>query len=383
MTREAPRSWLSMPGILLMALVGFVVWAGLFEIDETVRARGKIVAQERAQVVQAPDGGVLRDLRVAEGDRVTAGQVLALLDPSTATAAVDEILAEIETNRIARMRAQAELDGASPDFGALGQRYPQVAAAQMALFSGNMAARETEAAGVQAHIDISQDQLDGLVALQKTGDVSRGEVARARRELLQAQAAMAAVLEKYAASARKDVATIEQEISTLEFRLAGRKTALAYTQLTAPQDGIVTLLKTNTLGAVLRAGDELMRISPTGGTLLAEVQIAPMNIGTLRVGQPVTVQLDAFSSTIYGSLAGRLDYVSADTLTDTGADGRSHAFYLARIAFAPEQTNTRISTADIKPGMELTVDIKTGKRSILTYLAKPIVRAFAGAMNER
>ncbi len=374
---------MTMPNILLAALAAFILWAGLFKIDETVRARGKIVVQERAQVIQSPDGGVLRDLLVQEGDTVRAGQVLALMDPAAATAAVDEILAEIETNKIARLRAEAELAQSAPDFGELGKRYPQVAAAQMALYQGNIAALQTEAQGAQSQIEIAQEQLTSLKSLQSTGDVSRTEVSRAQREVLSAQTTLSGIVEKYRSQARKDIAAIEQEISTLEFRLAGRKTALGYTKMTAPQDGIVTLLKTNTLGAVLRAGDELMRISPTGGARLAEVQIAPMNIGTLQAGQPVTVQMDAFSSTIYGSLMAELSYVSADTITDAGPDGRSHAFYLARIAFLPMQVNQRIPLADIKPGMEVTVDIKTGRRTVLTYLAKPILRAFAGALNEK
>lgn len=375
--------FISMPMILLTALIAFLIWAGLFEIDETVRARGKIVAEGHAQVIQSPDGGVLRALEVAEGDPVRAGQVLAVMDSTAAAAAVDEILSEIETNEIARLRAMAELAGVPPDFGALADRYPQVAIAQQALFDGNMAALASERNSAQGQVDIAQDQVDSLRALQATGDVSRSELARAERELLQAQSGLEGVVEKYRASARKDVAAIEQEIATLQFRLEMRKTALGYTQLTAPTDGIISQLKTNTLGAVLRAGDELMRISPTGGSRLAEVQIAPMNIGSLRDGQDVVVQLDAFSATIYGSLQARLDYISADTISETRADGRGQTFYLGRISFLPQQSNTRISLGDIKPGMELTVDIKTGKRSVLTFLAKPIIRAFSGAFNER
>ncbi len=377
------RRYITTSTVLLTALLAFLVWASVFQIDQTVRARGKVVVQGRVQVVQSPDGGVLSALHVQEGDFVRAGQLLAEMNPEAARAAVDEITAEIETNEMARIRVEAELSGEAPDFNAFAASYPQVAAAQLALWHGNMAALEAEVQVAQQQLNLAQTQFENLETLAASGDISRAEVARAQREVIQIQGAITGIREKYRGAARKDIAAIEQQISTLDFRLAGRQNSLGFTNLVAPEDGVVTQLRTNTLGAVLRAGDELMRISPSEGARLAEVQIAPMDIGSLSAGQPVTVQLDAFSSTIYGSLEGSLDYVSADTITENAGDGRSHSFYLARIGFLPTQTNPRIALGDIKPGMELTVDVKTGRRSIMTYLAKPILRAFSGALKER
>ncbi len=367
---------------LLAGLCAFLLWASLFEIDETARARGKIVVEGRAQVVQSAEGGVLRDLAVQEGDRVVAGQLLAVMDSAQARAAVDEITAEIETNQLARARAEAELAGRAPEFGGLAARFPQVASAQLALHAGNMAALASELSFAQKSRDVAQNQLDALEKLAASGDISRVEVARASRDVIQAEGAIAAVREKYRAQALKDIALIEQQISTLEFRLAGRKTSVDFARLTAPQAGIVTELKTNTLGAVLKAGDELMRLSPTSGARIAEVMIAPMDVGRLEIGQPVAVQLDAFSSTIYGALQARLSYLSADTIT-SGADGRAQTYYLARIALDRVQENPRIPLDALRPGMEVTVDVKTGRRSVMTYLAKPILRGFGGALSER
>lgn len=368
---------------LLLALAGFLAWASLFEVDQTVRARGTVIVQGHAQVIQSPEGGVLRELRVQEGDRVAKDQVLAVMDQQAVRAAVDEISAEIETNIIARLRATAELAGRRPDFGGLAKTYPQVALAQMALFDGNMAALQEEKGFAEAQLQVATDQLAQLRTLVKAGNASTAEVARAQREVLQIQGMITAIVERYRGQARKDIAEIEQQISTLEFRLAGRRTSLAFAELRAPQNGIVTKLQTNTLGAVLRPGDELMRLSPTGGMHLVEVQIAPADVGALQIGQTVTLQFDAFSSTIFGGLKGNLTYISADTITDSGPDGRPRTYYLGRIELAERQENQRITADQVRPGMQVTADIRSGTRTIMVYLAKPILRAFSGALSEK
>ena len=374
---------LSSSVVLLAGLAAFIAWASAFEIDETVRARGKIVVQGRVQIVQTAEGGVLKSLEVQEGDSVSAGQLLAVMDADAARAAVEEIGSEIDTNTIAKLRAEAELVGKEPVFGELGERYPDVAAAQLAMYEGNIAAMNSEIEFTMRQRDIAAEQLSSLKDLASSGDVSRAEVARAERDLIQIDGTLVQIVEKYRVQARKEIAAIEQQISTLRFRLEGRETSLDFSRLVSPQDGIVTLLKTNTLGAVLRAGDELMRISPTKGERIVEVQIAPMDVGRLEIGHEVAIQFDSFPSTIYGNLSGTLTYVSADALTDAAADGRAHSYYLARIKLDRLQHNNRIGIGQLKPGMELTVDIKTGQRTVLTYLAKPILRAFSGALSEK
>lgn len=368
--------------VLLLALVLFIGWANVFKLDETIRARGKVVTEGRIQVVQSPEGGVLRELEVREGDVVQAGQVLAIMDSEMARASADEVYAEIHTSEIAKIRAEYELLGEVPDFGELGSNYPQVAAAELALFRGNLAAKNSELEFATQSLNIAARELEIQNQLFSNGDVSRTEVAQAEREVINAQNEIVNIGNKYKTKALEDIVAIEQKISVLKFRLAAREKSLEFSRLRAPQDGVVTNVATNTLGGVLRSGDELLRISPTGKNLIPEVRFAPQDVGHLKVGQEVMVQFDAFPSTIYGALNATLTHISADTISEVNADGRNETFYRGMLQFSENQINGRIDLAQVKPGMEVTVDVKTGKRTVMTYIAKPILRAFSGALRE-
>ncbi len=130
-----------------------------------------------------------------------------------------------------------------------------------------------------------------------------------------------------------------------------------------------------------------MRISPTEGEMVFEVKINPADIGQLCTGLPVSIKLDAFDYSIYGSLEGTLTYLSSDTLSEQGANGQTNTYYRAQVRIDVERAKThpnpKLAGVELKPGMTATVDIRTGHRSVLKYLAKPVYRAFGGAMNER
>jgi len=155
----------------------------------------------------------------------------------------------------------------------------------------------------------------------------------------------------------------------------------------APIAGVVKYLKLTTIGGVLRAGDELMQISPTEGEMVFEVKINPADIGQLSIGLPVSIKLDAFDYSIYGSLEGTLTYLSSDTLAEQAANGQTNTYYRAQVRIdasrAKAHPNPKLASVDLKPGMTATVDIRTGHRSVLKYLAKPVYKAFGGALNER
>jgi adhesin transport system membrane fusion protein len=146
---------------------------------------------------------------------------------------------------------------------------------------------------------------------------------------------------------------------------------------------VVKTLKITTIGGVLRAGDELMQISPIDGDRVIEVKINPADIGQLRTGLPVTIRLDAFDYSVYGTLQGTLSYISADTLTEQAGGGPATSFYRAHVRLDADSGNPKLPYASLKPGMTATVDIRTASRSVLHYLAKPVFKGFGGAMNER
>jgi adhesin transport system membrane fusion protein len=224
-------------------------------------------------------------------------------------------------------------------------------------------------------------------ALLKNGDTSRLEVMRAKRQALDIEAKINATRNKYLQDARAEATKLAEDLAAMTYKLDERRSVLGHTVLTAPIAGVVKYLKVTTIGGVLRAGDEMMQISPTEGGMVFEVKINPVDIGQLQLGLPVAIKLDAFDYSVYGNLEGTLVYLSSDTLVEQGANGQSSSYYRAHVKLdadkARSHPNPMLAAVVLKPGMTATVDIRTGQRSVLKYLAKPIYRAFGGAMNER
>jgi adhesin transport system membrane fusion protein len=194
------------------------------------------------------------------------------------------------------------------------------------------------------------------------------------------------LIDKYRSDARAEHAAIAQDRSTLSFRLDERSSVLKHTVITAPMAGVVKYVRITTEGGVLRQGDELMQISPVDEDFLVEIKIDPADVGQVKLGQPVAVQLDAFDRSIYGTLPGELVYVSSDTLVEQGnGQAPTQVYYRAHVALHWSKTLPAllIRPTDLKSGMTATVDIRTGERSVLTYLLKPIQKSFKGALSER
>ena len=372
-----------MISVMFIGFAAVLVWAAFFNIDQTVRAQGQIVPSARTQIVQAADGGVLEKLTVAEGQTVVAGEVLAVLEKERANAGVDESRARVATLAAALTRARAEAQSIAPVFSAESRQYPEVVAEQMALYQQKRQTLESDLATLQETLTSAREEMQLNERLFANGDVSRIDLMRAKRQVVELEGKIASTRNKYLQDARQEATKIQDDLSSTRFKLDERQSVLQHTELTAPMDGVVKSLRINTIGGVLRAGDELMQISPTEGDLVLELKVMPMDIGNLKVGLPASIKLDAFDYSIYGSLHGTLEYISSDTLTEQGPKSEASVFYRARVTVGRHNTNPKLSRADLKPGMTATVDIQTGSRSVLTYLIKPITKAFQGAASER
>jgi ATP-binding cassette subfamily C protein LapB len=381
------RGFVSMTGLLLIGLLAFVLWAALFEIEQTVRAQGQIIPTARTQVIQSADGGVLEKLLVEEGQSVKAGQELAVMERERSQAGFDESRAKAAALAIALARTQAEALGLAPEFGPALRTYPKIVAVQQALYEQRKRSLQDELAGLQQALDMALEELRMNEALLKNGDTSRLEVMRAKRQTVDMEAKINATRNKYLQDARAEASKLAEDLAANAYKLEERQSVLGHTVLTAPIAGVVKYLKVTTIGGVLRAGDEMMQISPTEGGIVFEVKINPVDIGQLQLGLPVSIKLDAFDYSVYGNLEGTLVYLSSDTLVEQGANGQSSSYYRAQVKLdadkARSHPNPMLAAVVLKPGMTATVDIKTGQRSVLKYLAKPIYRAFGGAMNER
>ena len=393
-------SQLTVTRLMLLGLLIFLMWTSLSDMDQTVRSHGQIIAIARNQIIQAADGGVLKQLLVSEGQQVRAGQTLAKLETTRSEASYLEIKAKLGALQAALVRAKAESSGVALIFDLDSESNNVFTSGQQQAYSQKRQGLEDELQVLSAGLQLSEKELQMSQALLKTGDVSQLEFMRAQRQVHETQGRIGSVKQKYLQEAKQDVVRIQEEISAHQFKLNERKSLLDHSTLTSPVDGIVKVLRINTVGGVLRAGDELMHISPTSGGYIFEAKINPSDIGELRLGLPVSLKFDAFDYSVYGMLQGTLSYISSDTLTDSGPNGAVQTYYRVQVQInsnsfeAPSSHDSRwffqasrnvnsLSLKELKPGMTATLDIQTRSRSLLQYLTKPVQKAFSGALHER
>lgn len=376
------------PALVILALltaffVLFFSWAAWFEVDQTVRAQGSVISSAKTQIIQAADGGVLEEILVQEGQTVKKGQLLALLERDRSNAAFEESRAKVAALTAGLARARAEATDSPLVFETDLKKFPEFIAAQQRLYLQRKESLKDATRALQVTLALAQEELQMNQLLLKTGDASRIEVMRALRQVGELEAKIAELNHKYAQDAKLEVLRFEEELSSNRYRLEDRRSVLEHTELRAPVAGIIKYLKLNTVGGVLRAGDELMQISPTESALVIEARINPTDIGQLALNLPVQIKLDAFDYSVYGMLLGQLTYLSSDTLVEQGPNGQAQTYYRAQISLDEKQTNQLLEKVVIKPGMMATIDIRTKTRSVLHYLMKPVIKTFGGALNER
>lgn len=377
--------------LLSACLGGFIAWAGYFEIDQTVHTTGQVILSARTQLVQTADGGVLKELTVQEGDTVTSGQLLAVLEKERVQANLEETRARIMSLKAALLRAKAEVHFESPQFGPEFKHYPEFVSAQQGLFKQRKRSLDEELRSMQDALTMAMQEKRMNENLFKSGDVSELDVLRAKRQVTEIEGRIAAAKNKYLQDSRTELTRIEDELSSQNQKLNGAENLLSHTDIMAPMDGIVKTLKIHTLGGVLRPGDELMQIAPVGDALLMEAKVVPSDIGQLVKGQMVFITLDAYDYSIYGNLKGELIDISPDTLSDNNAQGslvnaptgQPSVYYKVNIRIAKDQDNPKAKSMEIKPGMTASVDIRTGSRNLLTYLLKPVIKTLGTSLNER
>ena len=394
------RSQLTVTRMLLLGLLLFLTWASLSQMDQTVRSNGQIIAVARNQIIQAADGGVLKQLLVTEGQQVRAGQTLANLETTRSEASYLETKSKLNALQAGLARAKAESSGETIKFQNDSDSHKVFNAGQQQAYLQKRQGFDDELNILNAGLQLSEKELQMSQALLKTGDVSQLELMRAQRQVHETQGRIGSVKQKYLQEAKQDVIRIQEEISAHQFKLNERKSLLDHSTLTSPVDGIVKVLRINTVGGVLRAGDELMHISPTSGGYIFEAKINPSDIGELRLGLPVSLKFDAFDYSVYGMLQGTLSYISSDTLTESGPNGALLTYYRVQVQinpdlaiaqpnndkrwfFQPSRNNNSLRLNELKPGMTATLDIQTRSRSLLQYLTKPVQKAFSGALHER
>ncbi|WP_163846118.1 HlyD family type I secretion periplasmic adaptor subunit [Pseudooceanicola aestuarii] len=423
----------SAPWRLLLLVAGglgaFLAWAALYEIEETTHGTGRVIPSRQVQVVQSLEGGIVSDIFVAEGDRVEAGAPLMQIDDTGFAAQAGE-LRETEAALLAeKARLEAEAAEAEvPTFPAgLTERAPHAVQAEQAVFFSRRdqyqrelavleqqrLQRESELAELRATREKWAAMLDPLRAeLRLTEDLAaRGVVpeiellrlrtrvaemegdsnaaaatqARIQAAMDQATTEIAAARSAYRLTARQRLARLQVELAVAGQGLRAAADRVRRTLLRAPVRGTINTLNTTTTGAVVQPGAPLIDIVPADDGLLIEARIQPRDVAFIRPGERASVKITAYDYTIYGALEGEVLRIGSDAVEDR--EGRTYFKVVIRTETTSlgggDGARGNVAALPIIPGMVASVDIQTGRKSVLTYLAKPILRARGEALRER
>lgn len=358
-------------------------WAAVAEIDQVTRAPATIIAAARTQLVQSPDSGVVTRLHVKEGDIVKSGQLLVTLEKERAQAAVADSSAKVAALRITLARLQAEVYGKPLRFDPALRVYADYVRNQTELYKKRQKAFKDDISALEKILAITRAELKINQRLLPTGDVSRSEVLRLQRTEADVRAQLTNKRNKFFQDSQAEMTKAQEELSTQKEQLRDRSQLLEHTQLMAPSDGVVNNIRSTTPGAVVRSGDVVLELLPTGADLVAEAKISPADIAFIEVGHPASVKLDAYDSSIFGAMNGEVSYISPDVLTEETRQG-PFSYYRVRIRIKDtEFKGAKASEITIRAGLTASVDIKAMERTVLSYLTKPISKTFSQSMGER
>lgn len=365
----------------LVLLIGWSMWA---ELDQVSRAPGQVIPTGRVQVLQSTDGGVIADIKVKEGDRVTKGQLLVQLDQVKIKAAVGESQGKVASLMSSMARINAELFNKPLVFPPEVQNFPDFISNQTELYHKRRQALQDQLSSLQSMLSLMKQELDMNMPLLAAGDVARADVLRLQRSVADINAQMVNVRNKYLQDLQAEYTKTEEELVAAREILAQRSDALKDTEIRAPADGIVKNVRLTTIGGVLRPGDEVLSLVPTGDQLIVEAKVPPSDIAYVQKGQTASIKFDAYDSSIYGSGVGKVTFISPDTLVEQKPGG-DHTYYRVHVTADTSSMKPHLpgEKIEMQPGMTATVEIQTGKNTVLRYLMKPITKTFSESLTER
>ena len=360
-----------------------ILWAAIARIDEVTHAKGMIIAKSRTQIIQSAIDGVINDIPVEEGQSVKSGQVLARLERTQAEAAQNDSYAKVAALEASLVRLHAEVLGTPLVFPENTRAYPQFVANQAELYHRRKNALDAELKALQESLRLVKEELNLTAPLLATGDVGKIEVIRLQRQVAELSGQINLRRNKFFQDAQQEMTKNEEELSTQKQILAERSFTIDKLEIRSPVDGMVKKIQITTHGAKVRPGDVVMELLPTNSRLIVEGKLRPADIGFVRAGMPATVKLDAFDYSIFGVLKGKVSYISPDAITETSPQGES-LYYRVQVRLdEPADIRRKGQLLKVQPGMTVGIDILTGRKTVLSYLTKPIAKVFNESMGER
>lgn len=365
--------------LLIVVIVAGYQWADFAVLDEVTRGEGRIVPSSREQVIQSLEGGILVDLAVREGDIVEQGQILLRIDDTRSGASLREGQSKAHALRAEIARLRAEGAGRQPQFP---DDLPvELRERERELFVSRSRALNQSVAAMARNLALAEEELQMTEPMIARGAVSEVDVLRLRREIIDIKGRMQERRNTFRAEARAELAAREAEFAGITEIITARADEVKRSVVRAPLRGAVKNIRVTTLGGVIRPGEDIMEIVPLEDRLLVEARIRPADVAFLSPGQPATVKLTAYDYSIYGSLRGSLEHISADTI----ADERDPDEKYYRVYVRTEQAHLegKEGPLPIIPGMVATVEVLTGHKTVLEYLLKPVLKVRDSALRER
>lgn len=400
-----------------------IVWACFAPIDEVTRGEGKAIPSSKVQKIQNLEGGIVAEIFAKEGEVVEVGQPLLRLDETRFASNKGETEADRVAMALRVERLSAEVEDVPLKIDdKLRESSPNQAASEESLYQSRRQQLHDEIGGLEQQLVQRQQELreynskraqyaSGLQLLRQEiamseplvakGAISQVEILRLRRSEVEnrgqmdatalaiprAEAAVKEIqskIEETRGKFRSDALTQLNEARTELSKATATSKALDdrvnRTLVTSPVRGVVKQLLVNTIGGVIQPGDDIVEIVPLNDSLVIEAKILPKDIAFLHPGQEATVKFTAYDYTIYGGLKAKLEQIGADTITD---EDKKTTYYLIRLRTDRSHLGTDEKPLLIIPGMVATVDIMTGKKTIMSYLLKPIIKAQSEALRER
>lgn len=366
---------------LFALLAAFIGWASLFQLDEVTTGSGKVIPSSHEQVIQSLEGGIIHSLMVREGDIVERGQQLAQLDRTKTESSVLESESRLNAALATAARLKAEVNDTELTFPEELDDDVELVKQETALYQSRRESLEKGLAGLRQGAELVQRELSLTRPLVTQGAASKVEVLRLERQKNELENKITEMKNQYYVRAREELAKANAEIEAQRSVMKGREDSLTRLTFNAPVRGIVKDIDVTTVGGVIPPNGKLMSLVPLDDQMVIEAKISPRDVAFIHPGQKALVKVTAYDYSIYGGLEGEVTMISPDTLQDEVK--RDVYYYRVYIRTDSNHlTNKQGQEFPVFPGMIATVDIKTGSKTILDYLLKPLNKA-KEALRER
>lgn len=420
-SRRAP-GWRTAAAAIAALLAAAIGWSAVAQLDEVSVAAGEVVPQSKVKVVQHLEGGIITEIYAREGDVVTAGAPLVQLDLAVTAINKQEIEVRLDAFLLARARFVAEATGKELELPAdAAARRPDIAAGERAAFLARRSELEKQLSVLKEQVEQRRQEIrefeakqtslasslrlarqrlglsaqllkDNLtpklehLALQSEVQDLEGQVAviaqsvpRARSALAEAEKRVEEETLRFRRAAQEGISEAELNIARTRELLSDATDQELRTEVKSPIDGVVKNMRYSTIGGVVKAGEPIMDIVPTGDTLIIEARLNPADRGYVREGQPATVKVSTYDYARYGGLEGVVTHVAPDSTTPD----QETPYFRVLVETSKDYLGAVEGEYAITPGMQATVDIHTGTRSVLDYLIKPVLKLKHEAFRER